>query len=53
VLSHKGKDITTAAVQLIEERDVQEPETHSRLDNIFLEAATAMLQTAQRNGALI
>jgi hypothetical protein len=52
VLSPKGKDIASAAVQLIEERDALGPEAQSRLDNTFLQAATAMLQTPQRNNAL-
>jgi hypothetical protein len=52
VLSLKGKDIASAAVQLIEGRDALGPEAQSRLDNAFLQAATTMLQTAQRNDAL-
>jgi len=52
VLSPKGKDIASAAVQLIEGWDTLGPEAQSRLDNTFLQAATAMLQTAQRNDAL-
>jgi hypothetical protein len=52
MLSPKGKDIASAAVQLIEGRDTLGPEAQSRLDNTFLQAATTMLQTAQRNNAL-
>ena len=52
MLSPKGKDIATAAVRLIEGRDALGPEAQSRLDNTFLQAATAMLQTAQRNDTL-
>jgi hypothetical protein len=52
VLSPKGKDIATAAVRLIEGPDAVGPEAQSRLDNTFLQAATTMLQTAQRNDAL-
>jgi hypothetical protein len=37
---------------LIEARDALGPETESRLDNTFLQAATIMLQTAQHNDAL-
>jgi hypothetical protein len=37
---------------LIKGRDALGPEAQSRLDNTFLQAATAMLQIAQRNGAL-
>jgi hypothetical protein len=52
VLSPKGKDIASAAVQLIEAREALGPEAQSRLDNTFLQAATNMLQTAQRDDAL-
>ena len=52
VLSPKGKDIASAAVQLIEGRDALGPEAQSRFDSTFLQAATNMLQTAQRNDAL-
>ena len=40
VLSPKGKDIASAAVQLIEGRYTLGPEAQSRLDNTFLQAAT-------------
>ena len=40
------------AVQLIEGRDALGPEAQLRLDNIFFQVATTMLQTAQRNDAL-
>ena len=52
LMPQKGKDIASAAVQLIEGRDALGPEAQSRLDNTFLQAATTMLQTAQRNNAL-
>ena len=52
MLSPKGKDIASAAVQLIEAREALGPEAQSRLDNTFLQAATNMLQTAQRDDAL-
>jgi len=45
-------DIASAAVQLIEGRDALGPEAQSRLDNTFLQTATTILQTAQRNNAL-
>ena len=41
----KGKDIASAAVQLIKERDALGPKAQSRLDNTFLQAATTLLQT--------
>ena len=37
---------------MIEGRGALGPEAQSRLDNTFLQAATTMLQTAQRNNAL-
>ena len=52
MLSFKEKDITSAAVQLIKGWDALKSEAQSRFDNTFLQAATAMLQTAQRNDAL-
>jgi hypothetical protein len=39
VLLPKGKDIASAAVQLIEGRDALGPEAQSRLDNTFLQSS--------------
>ena len=46
MLSPKGKDIASAAVQLIEGRDTLGPEAQSRLDNTFLQAANHAPESA-------
>jgi len=52
VLSPKGNDLAGAALELIEARDALGPEAQSRLDSIFLQSTSTMLQAAQRNEAL-
>jgi len=52
VLSPKENDLAGAALELIEARDALGPEAQSRLDSIFLQSTSTMLQAAQRNEAL-
>jgi hypothetical protein len=52
VLSPKGNDIASTALQLIGVRDTPGIEAQPRLDNTFLQSTNAMLQATQRNKAL-